>query len=281
MTFGLIGYPLTHSFSQPYFTEKFAQLGLAESHLYRNFELADISDFPAILKAHPDLRGLNVTIPHKTAVIPYLDYLDPDAAAIGAVNTILVDERGETTGFNTDVIGFKMDLVDFIDATLRPHRGSASTSRPAVDSEPGFYAVPNTPNGTDSAPWIGWKALVLGTGGAAQAIHHVLEGMGIGAQAVSRHSGPNQLTYAEVSPAILADHRLVINTTPLGMYPKINTYPELPYAYFAATHFCYDLVYNPAQTSFLRQAAARGAKTRSGLGMLHGQAEAAWAIWTR
>lgn len=245
-TFGLIGYPLSHSFSRTYFTEKFAKLSLSDSHRYLNFEIKYIDQFKKILNEYNDLRGVNVTIPHKQAVLPFLDRLDPVAERIGAVNTILVED-GRTTGYNTDVIGFKEDLV----AHLRPR-----------------------PDWTHET-----RALVLGTGGAALAVHEALRQLSIKSLAVSRTPGPDRITYAEIDHEILTTHRLIINTTPLGMAPKTDSYPDLPYEWLTPAHFCYDLIYNPTRTAFLKRALGGNAGVANGLGMLHGQAEAAWEIW--
>lgn len=275
-TFGLIGYPLSHSFSRPYFTEKFERLGLSESHRYLNFELADIGDFPGILDANPDLCGLNVTIPHKQAVMAYLDGLSAEAEAIGAVNTIHIRE-GKTIGYNTDVLGFEADLLGLLGEAV-PHSGLGALTKSLAREGRHGSRVSHT-NSIAKTDTDSLQALVLGSGGAALAVLYVLQHLGIAAKTVSRSPKAGQLDYSQVTAAVLAAHRLVINTTPLGMYPKLEGYPELPYAAFTAKHFCYDLVYNPIETAFLRQAAARGAATRSGLGMLHAQAEAAWAIW--
>jgi len=269
MTFGLIGYPLTHSFSQEYFARKFAMLALSDSHRYYNFPLEDIAEFPAVLRRYEDLRGLNVTLPHKQAVLPFLDELDPAAAAIGAVNTILVAD-GKLKGFNTDVIGFRDDFLDFAGAS------AVSNAAPGLGKMP----APAEPKPTSRTDFTGWRALVLGSGGASLAVHYCLRELGVITTTVSRSPGTDRITYAELDAATLGAHRIVVNTTPLGMYPAVEGRPELPYAAFGAQHYCYDLVYNPAETSFLRMAATYGAKTRSGLGMLHGQAEAAWRIWT-
>ena len=264
MTYGLIGYPLSHSFSKPYFTAKFAELGLADTHEYRNFVIEKFTGFEKILKEYPDVRGLNVTIPHKQNVIPFLDAIDPAAASIGAVNCIRVDTDGKTTGFNTDYLGFQTDLLDFL-------RESDWTGR--------AFGLPHSEDlleifleETD--------ALVLGTGGASLAVTEALRELGVTVTAVSRTPGPDRLTYADLTPTVLADHLLIVNTTPLGMAPKEDSCPDLPYAALTRAHFCYDLVYNPNPTLFLRKAAAAGAETGAGIRMLHRQAEASWDIWT-
>jgi shikimate dehydrogenase len=239
--FGLIGFPLSHSFSKAYFTQKFADEHITGAR-YELFELPDIASFPALLAAHPNLKGLNVTIPHKQTVIPFLDKLDPAAAEIGAVNTIKID-KGKTTGFNTDYIGFLDSLQQFY---------------PEQDRK---------------------QALVLGSGGASRAVQAALKFLQIPFKVISRQPQPEQLAYAEISEALLQSHDLIINTSPLGMYPEAETFPPIPYEYLTDKHFLYDLVYNPAETVFLQKGKARGAKTINGLEMLHRQAEAAWQIW--
>lgn len=292
-TFGLIGYPLSHSFSRPYFTDKFERLGLSESHRYLNFELAEIADFPAVLAKYPDLLGLNVTIPHKQSVVAYLDALSPEAAAIGAVNTIHI-QHGKTTGYNTDALGFEADLLDLLgeaapigpgellkDTAPKGKHGSRIYARPHTSTVGESQSDKISPAETslDVSSLQGLRALVLGTGGAALAVNYVLQRLGIGVKLVSRHPQAGELSYEAVTASVLAAHRLVVNTTPLGMFPQVSNSPALPYEAFTVQHFCYDLIYNPEQTEFLRQAAEQGAATRNGLGMLHAQAEAAWAIW--
>ena len=244
MKLGLIGYPLSHSFSKGYFGKKFAELGLTATHSYENFPLENIEELPKLLEQEPDLRGLNVTIPHKQAVIPFLDELSPGAQAIGAVNTILFD-NGRHLGYNTDVIGFGESLKTFL----------ADTGGPAK------------------------AALVLGTGGAAKAVAWVLEQQMIPFQYVSRHAKEGVITYEDLTASYLEKVDLIINTTPLGMSPVIDTFPNIPYHCLESQHRLYDLVYNPEETLFLARGKAQGAATLNGLPMLHGQAEAAWDIW--
>lgn len=241
--YGLIGYPLTHSFSQRYFTEKFRQLGLVD-HAYEHFPLVKVDNFPDLLATHPDLKGINVTIPYKQQVMPFLDELDPAAEAIGAVNTI--DRReGRLKGYNTDVIGFGHSLDHFLATT-----GGEPTA-----------------------------ALILGTGGAAKGVAWVLRQRGIAYQSVSREPGEGRLGYEELTGREVEEADLIINTTPLGMAPYVNSYPNIPYQCLTARHRLYDLIYNPGETVFLQRGRERGAATMNGLDMLHGQAEAAWAIW--
>lgn len=251
-TFGLLGHPLSHSFSQAYFTKKFERLGLTETHQYLNFEYKRASSFfnkrlPKFsLRAGQEidiLRGINVTIPHKRKVTEYIDGLSPSALEIGAVNTVLFVD-GAALGFNTDHLGFTVDLKKLLDGA--------------------------TPQ----------RALVLGTGGASRAVQYALERMNIEPLLVSRRRGPDRIRYIDLDREIIESHQLIINTTPLGTFPDVGEAPDLPYGHINETHYCYDLVYNPAQTRFLTLSAQRGAKTQNGLGMLIGQAEAAWQIWT-
>ena len=242
-TFGLIGFPLSHTFSPSYFGRKFVALEIQDTHRYLSFEMEDVADFLALPQVHPDLLGCNVTIPHKEAIIPYLDDLSPEAAAIGAVNTIYF-VGGRSIGYNTDAAGFKLDLLELI-----------GSNRPA-------------------------RALILGTGGASKAVDWVLKERGIAVSWVSRQAGPDRYSYQELTAELISQHQLIVNTTPLGMSPKVESAPDLPYFALSDAHFCYDLVYNPAETRFLQLAKAQGAATRNGLGMLHAQAEAAWSIWT-
>ncbi|MCC9168183.1 shikimate dehydrogenase family protein [Pontibacter harenae] len=240
-TFGLIGKKLGHSFSKRYFSEKFQREGITDAH-YELYELPGIDELPVLLAKEPTLVGLNVTVPYKEVVIPFLDKLSDAAAQIGAVNTIKI-ENGTTTGYNTDYIGFRNSLEDFYPEQERN------------------------------------KALVLGTGGAAKAVLAVLKSLGVPYTSVSRVANSEAIAYTDVSPATLKEYNLIINTTPLGMYPEVETLPALPYESLSAGHYLYDLVYNPEQTAFLQQGQKAGAKTSSGLAMLHGQAEAAWEIW--
>src|SRR5690606_11748200 len=219
--FGLIGKKLGHSFSKRYFSEKFEQEGIADA-VYELYELPEITDFPALLAREPELVGLNVTVPYKEAVIPYLDELDESAARIGAVNTIKIS-AGKLKGFNTDFIGFRDTLVE-------------------------FYPIK-----------AGGKALVLGTGGAAKAVWAALDSLGMVYTSVSRNPQENELPYSAITPEVLQAYSLIINTTPLGMAPDVESAPTIPYEALSAGHFLYDLVYNPEQTLFLRKGTAAGA----------------------
>ena len=241
--FGLIGRTLQHSFSQTYFTQKFYSQGLADDHRYDLFELADMHELPALLRAHPNLVGLNVTVPYKESVLSYLDDLAPSAARVGAANVIERLPNGQLRGHNTDVVGFRESLRHFF---------------------PGA---------------AGSRALVLGAGGAAKAVVVALADLGLAHWSVTRNPLANGLTYSELTPALLAGHPLIINATPLGTYPHIETCPQLPYEALDARHYLYDLVYNPSETLFMAKGQAAGAHTKNGFEMLQLQAEAAWDIW--
>lgn len=244
--YGLIGYPLSHSFSKQYFTEKFARAGISNS-AYRLFPLESIDNLPLLLQSLPELVGFNVTIPYKEQVLEYLDEIDPAAAQIGAVNTVKVN-NGKLKGYNTDVYGFEQSLTDF----LRKGKG--------------FSYVKN--------------ALILGTGGASKAVAFILNKSKINYRYVSRRSGRGYLTYDSIDTADLTDYQLIINTTPLGMSPRTDSCPDLPYRGLTDEHYLYDLVYNPEETLFLQKGKERGARTKNGLEMLYLQAEKAWEIWT-
>ena len=239
--FGLIGYPLTHSFSEKYFNEKFAAEQITDCS-YKLYELPDINAFPALLKSIPNLHGLNVTVPHKEKVMPYLDAIETEAKKIGAVNVIKI-KNGKTTGYNSDYQGFIQSLENFYPINSRS------------------------------------RALILGTGGAAKAVLAALDSLNIPYKIVSRQPQPGQLLYEELTPILMAAHNLLINATPLGTYPKIDTCPLIPYEALTESHYLYDLVYNPAETLFLRKGREAGAKIKNGHEMLVRQAEVAWQIW--
>lgn len=238
--FGLIGKPLSHSFSQRWFTELFAREGLAK-HRYDLMPLESVEDFPRLLRETPGLVGLNVTIPYKQSIIPYLDAMDPLAAAVGAVNTISI-RNGKTTGYNTDVEGFRSSLIPLL-------------------------------NGKKP------RALVLGTGGASRAVAFVLREMGIKFRMVSRSPERGDLTWDMLDPIVVKVCNLIVNTTPLGMYPDVNTAPLLPYGAIGKAHVLVDLVYNPEHTHFMELGKTNGATVVNGMRMLEAQAEAAWRIW--
>lgn len=239
--YGLIGYPLSHSFSQKYFTDKFQREGITDC-VYENFPLGSIDEFAALIQQHPDLHGLNVTIPYKEKVIPFLTAQSEVVKAIGACNCIKI-EHGRLTGHNTDVVGFENSLRPL----LQPHHT---------------------------------RALVLGTGGAAKAVHYVLNKLGIAFFEVSRTpSNARQISYQQIDESVIRDHQVIINTSPLGMYPNIDECPPLPYQALTSQHYLFDLVYNPAKTLFLQKGDERGAATKNGHDMLIIQAEESWRIW--
>lgn len=239
-TYGLIGYPLGHSFSRKFFTEKFAKEGIDAQYL--NFEIPSIEEFPNIIKNSSTLRGLNVTIPYKQQVMQYLDDISEEAKAIGAVNVVKVGKEG-LTGYNSDVIGF----VNSIKPLLKSHHK---------------------------------KALILGTGGASKAIRYGLEEkLGIETLFVSRKAHEGIITYKDVTADMLQEYEVIVNCSPVGMFPHANECPSLPYEAMNAAHLLYDLVYNPEETLFMKEGAARGATVKNGLEMLHLQALASWDFW--
>jgi len=238
-TFGLIGNKLSHSFSKHYFTQKFLELGLGD-HEYQLFELEQIDALEQLIQNQPSLLGFNVTIPYKQEVVPYLTEVDEKAKRIGAVNTVVRFGNGNWKGFNTDYFGFSQSLQNH--CNLKHHT----------------------------------RALVLGTGGASKAVKVALEDLGLQVQMVSRTKNDNQMAYDELVPEILASHTLVVNTTPLGMYPAVENFPPLPFQHLNQSHFLMDLVYNPEETAFLQKGRAQGASTLGGLEMLHLQADQAW-----
>lgn len=261
--YGLLGHPLSHSFSAGYFSEKFEREGI--DAIYENFDVPAVSQLPALLDCLPDLAGFNVTIPYKQAVIPFLDTLEPEAASMGAVNVVRVDRRaGGTrvlTGFNTDVIGFRESLKPMLDQLMERLKEAD-------------LAIT-----TAGAGHAALEALVLGTGGASKAVCHGLTQLGISYVSVSRFSAPGRLTYEELSPYHYRTHRLIVNTTPLGMHPNTDTCPSLDYDLLGRGHLLFDLVYNPTLPRFLYEGSKRGALVKNGLEMLHLQAEAAWKLW--
>jgi len=241
--YGLIGYPLGHSFSAAFFTKKFKEEGIDAN--YRNFPLESIADLKTLVKKEKDLVGLNVTVPYKQEVIPYLNSLRPTAEAIQAVNTISFRRREgmlELVGDNTDVPGFRRSLEQY----LKPHHSSA---------------------------------LVLGTGGSSKAVLHVLDILAIKYTRVSRAAGKDQITYRDLNDELLSKTSLIINTTPLGMYPGVETFPDIPYEALTPNHLLFDLVYNPEKTEFLSRGEKQGSEIVNGHDMLIYQAEASWEIW--
>lgn len=240
--FGLIGRNIAYSFSRGYFSKKFEELNLPQ-YSYENFDLADISEFPKMLKQQQNIKGLNVTIPYKEAIIPYLDDLDPKALHIGAVNTIKITPEG-LKGYNTDIYGFQNSLRPL----LQDHHK---------------------------------KALVLGTGGASKAVVFVLEELGLSPQLVSRNASEGRLAYADLDKTLMDSHTVVINCTPLGTHPNVEEKPDIPYEHIGPKHLLFDLIYNPDRTAFLKEGEARGSVISNGLQMLELQAEKAWSIWNK
>ncbi|NJL11989.1 MAG: shikimate dehydrogenase [Microscillaceae bacterium] len=247
--YGLIGYPLSHSFSKQFFEAKFAREQLQEAS-YELYELKSLQELPPLLAREPGLLGLNVTIPYKQKILPYLKNLSPSAQTVGAVNVIKINADKSLTGHNTDYYGFLQSLS---------HQLGEYKNLRSLD---------------------GYRALVLGTGGASQAVQAALQSLKIPFQLVSRtKKQPKNLLYENLSEALIAEHRLIINTTPLGMYPQTDTCPPIPYQFLNAQHLLYDLVYNPEMTLFLQKGNEAGARIKGGLEMLHLQAEKAWEIW--
>ncbi len=241
-TFGLVGYPLTHSFSQKYFSEKFRSSGIADAQ-YLNFSIDTIDKFPDLLREHPNLVGMNVTIPYKEKVIDFLDELDESVKFIGACNCIHIKD-GKLKGYNTDYIGFKLSLLK----KLKPHHT---------------------------------HALVLGEGGAAKAVNYALKTLGIEFLTVSRRGieSPGTIQYDQMNDEMMEQFTLIINTTPVGMAPNIETAPSIPYHAITDRHYLYDLVYNPEKTLFLKLGEEKGASIENGMEMLTIQAEEGWRIW--
>lgn len=243
--YGLIGYPISHSFSKQYFSEKFDRENLKECE-YRLFPLPNIDEFPALIAQYPNLCGLNVTLPHKQDIMLFLDEIDPQAQAVGAVNCIAIrPEKRTTCGYNTDIYGFAQSLRPL----LKPHHQ---------------------------------KALILGTGGAAKAVQYVLQQSGITYLNVSRQPSSHAsgtIGYGRIDKTIIAEHALIINTTPVGMSPNAQYCPPLPYQFITQNHLCYDLIYNPQITLFLQKSALQNAVIKNGLEMLYLQAEKSHEIW--
>ncbi|MBQ5715876.1 MAG: shikimate dehydrogenase [Alistipes sp.] len=241
--FGLIGKKLGHSFSAKYFAEKFEREGLQECD-YSLYELPEIECVKEFMLT-PDLVGFNVTIPYKQQIIPYLDALDEQAREVGAVNCVKIERDGRRVGYNADVDGIRLSL----DKLLGEEKVSA--------------------------------ALILGTGGASQAVQYVLRERGISYKVVSREKSKADLTYDELTQDVMVTHRLIINASPVGMYPACENCPNIPYAMLSGSHYLFDLVYNPLTTRFMELGAEQGAATLSGIDMLYAQAESAWKIWCR
>lgn len=241
---GLLGKKLSHSFSKNYFEQKFKKEQL-DNYSYTLFELDDIEELPELLEKYPDLIGFNVTIPFKTAIIPFLDELDEKAKAVNAVNTVCIERKEEKSvlkGYNTDIDGFANSIKPFLKN-------------------------------------IHERALILGTGGASKAVEFVLNNLGIETLIVSRSPQPNQLNYSDVNKYVIKYHNLIVNCTPLGMYPNISSYPNIPYEFLNESHTLIDLVYNPEVTEFLKRGKKEQATILNGSSMLYNQADKAWEIW--
>lgn len=241
--YGLIGYPLGHSFSKSYFNEKFENEKIDAEYI--NFEIPTLDSLPEILASNPELKGLNVTIPYKEKVISYLDSISPEARAIGAVNVIRVDHKGNNTflkGFNSDVIGFTKSIEPLLE---RFHK----------------------------------KALILGTGGASKAINFGLKSLGLETVFVSRFERPGTIQYSQITTDIIQEYNVIVNCTPCGMYPHIDECPQLPYDAITSKNLLYDLLYNPDETLFMKKGALHGATVKNGLEMLLLQAFASWEFW--
>ena len=241
--YGLIGYPLGHSFSIGYHNQRFADEGINAKYL--NFEIPSIDDLPAVLSQNPELKGLNVTIPYKEKVIQFLDYVSPEARAIGAVNVIRVEHQGKKItlkGYNSDVIGFTQSIEPLLE---NYHK----------------------------------KALVLGTGGASKAISYGLKSLGLETVYVSRYERPGTIQYGSITPEVVQEYNVIVNCTPLGMFPKTEECPELPYEAMDEKNILYDLIYNPDETLFMKRGREQGAEVKNGLEMLLLQAFASWEFW--
>lgn len=242
--FGLIGYPLGHSFSKKYFTEKFQNERIRNCS-YELYPIENVNILPELIRNEPDLTGLNVTIPYKTSVMALLDEISAEAQDVGAVNTVKIKRTGGKaflSGFNSDVTGFRDSLIPYL--------------RSDIDS-----------------------ALILGTGGSSRAVVYVLKQLGMNVLLVSRKAEKGSVTYADLDPGLFSETFLIVNTTPLGMFPAIEGKPAIDYNLLGPKHILYDLVYNPEKTSFLKMGKERGCVTISGLRMLHLQAEKSWEIW--
>lgn len=241
--YGLIGNPLGHSFSKSFFNEKFENENIDAEYL--NFEIPSIENLVEVIDSNPELKGLNVTIPYKEKVISYLDYVSPEARAIGAVNVIRVTHKGKDVvlrGYNSDVIGFTKSIEPLLD---KSHR----------------------------------KALILGTGGASKAVNYGLKSLGLETVLVSRFKRPNTIQYEDIDADVIKDYNVIVNCTPVGMYPNVDNCPKLPYDAMDTHTILYDLIYNPDETLFMHKGAEKGATVKNGLEMLLLQAFASWEFW--
>jgi shikimate dehydrogenase len=244
--FGLIGYPLSHSFSRKFFTDKFSKEGIDAEYL--NYEIQNVSVLPEIIALDRDLTGLNVTIPYKQQVIRFLEKTDNEAAEIKAVNTIRIIRNGDNfslEGYNTDIVGFRKSIMPLLQ---KYHH----------------------------------KALILGSGGASRAIIKVLKDLGIETIIVSRNPQyKGEISYDDLDEDVMENYKVIVNTTPIGTFPKVEGCPAIPFEYVNDQHLLYDLVYNPPETEFMKQGQLRGATVKNGLEMLYLQALASWEIWNR
>lgn len=241
--YGLVGKNISYSFSKKYFTDKFERENLIDFS-YENFDISTIDELENILNETQDLKGLNVTIPYKQSVFPFLNKINKKALKIGAVNTIKITKKNKLKGYNTDYYGFKK--------SIKPHLK--------------FHHK---------------KALILGTGGASKAVAFAFQQLNIEYKFVSRNPSENELSYNDLDEEVFANYHIIINCSPLGTFPKIEEYPPLPYCFFTSNHLAFDLIYNPAETSFLRKAKEFNATTLNGYEMLIFQAEKAWKIWNK
>ncbi|MCM5664154.1 shikimate dehydrogenase family protein [Galbibacter mesophilus] len=239
--FGLLGKNISYSFSKGYFTEKFKELGISDTHTYVNFDLKEVSEIEKVLAEKPNTVGFNVTIPYKEAIIPYLSDIDKKAKEIGAVNVVKVTEDG-LKGYNTDVDGFEN--------SIKPHLKSSHKN-----------------------------ALILGTGGASKAVKYALENMGMQCTYVSRTASEGKISYESLSKEVMEKNLVIVNCTPLGTHPNIELRPAIPYEFITDEHLVFDLIYNPSQTTFMKLAEENGAFALNGHEMLKLQAEKAWEIW--
>ncbi|NCT17815.1 MAG: shikimate dehydrogenase [Flavobacteriaceae bacterium CG_4_8_14_3_um_filter_34_10] len=239
-SYGLIGKNISYSFSKAFFEDFFNKKNLP--HTYTLFDIESISEFPEILAKNTSLKGLNVTIPYKQQILPYLDKIDKEAKKIGAVNTIKINKNGLLVGYNTDHFGFATSLAEHLSKQIK-------------------------------------SALILGTGGASKAVAYVLDNLNIHYQFVSRNPEENELAYENLTNEIIANHKLIINCTPLGTSPNINAFPKIPYGGIGHEHLLFDLIYNPQLTIFLKMGKDRGAKIVNGEAMLEYQAKKSWKIW--
>lgn len=241
--YGIIGHPLGHSFSKNYFNEKFHDEGIDAEYI--NFDIQNIGNLPEVLATNPELKGLNVTIPYKEKVLSYLDYISVEARAIGAVNVIRVEHKGNNVllkGYNSDVIGFTRSIEPILE---KFHR----------------------------------KALVLGTGGASKAVSYGLRSLGLETVLVSRFERPGTIQYKDITPDVVREYKVIVNCTPCGMYPNYEECPELPYEALDSHNLLYDLIYNPDETLFMNKGREQGALTKNGIEMLLLQAFASWDFW--